>query len=317
MNTLFDKSTQSMMTFQNQSHDIHGDEEFMAIFLDNKRQSSENTYRSYKMELLKFLSYIRFPQVGLKDITFKICLSYRNYLNQSQPVYAESTVARKLNIVSSLLKFGVKIGYLADNPMSAVIKPKVQVTTQNRYLLKEEAKTLLEFLKPHTRNHLIASMLLYTGLRSNELVHVKWRDFYIDPKGRIGLKVTRKRNKKGVVKIPTSLFDLITHYRFEQGKGIDLDPNLEEPLFTNYKGHALSDRYVRKMLKEAAFKAGITKSISTHWLRHTSASLAINGGADIKTCMMSYGWEHMQTAQRYIHDMNQLDKTAVDFIDIL
>lgn len=305
------------MAFQNQSHDIQGDEEFMAIFLDNKRQGSENTYRSYKTELLNFLEYIHFPEMALKDVTFKICLSYRNHLNQCQPPYAESTVARKLNIISSLLKFGVKIGYLNENPMSAVIKPKVQITTQNRYLLKEEARALLETLKAHRRNHLIASMLLYTGLRANELVHVKWQDFYLDPKGRMGLKVTRKRNKKGVVKIPMPLFELISQYRSEQGKTLSLDPSLDEVLFTNYKGGSLSDRYVRKMLKEAAFKAGISKSISTHWLRHTSASLAINGGADIKTCMMSYGWEHMQTAQRYIHDMNQLEKTAVDYIDIL
>lgn len=299
------------------SHDIQGDEEFIAMFLDNKRQSSENTYRSYKMELKLFLEFMGYPHITLDQVTFKMCLSYRNALKNAEQGYADATIARKLNVISSLYKFGVKIDYLKANPMAAVIKPKVPVTSQNRYLLKPEIDALLNTLKSHTRNYLIAVLLLTTGLRASELVHIKWGDFFMDAQGRIGLKVIRKRNKVGVVKIRTDVYALIVAYRAELGKNTSFESESQQTLFVNYQGAPLSDRYVRKMLKEAGVKSGIDKSISTHWLRHTSASLAINGGADIKTCMVSYGWEHMQTAQRYIHDMNQLEKTAVDFIDIL
>ncbi len=298
------------------SNDIKGDEELVVLFLENKRQRSENTYRNYKMELERFFNFIGYPSTLLSQVTFKRCLAYREGLKAHVPTYADATVARKLNIVSSLFKFGVKIRYLEVNPMEAVIRPKVQVTTQHRYLTKEEVSQLLDALKPHRRNHLIGVLLLATGLRAGELVGIRWCDFFRDLSGHIGLEVIRKRNKKGVVKITPAVWQLIKTHRIAEDLPFELNTADTSYLFTNRYHQPLSDRYVRKMLKATAFKAGIQKSISTHWLRHTSASMAINGGADIKMCMASYGWEHMQTAQRYIHDLNQLEKTAADFIDI-
>lgn len=300
----------------NMSCDISHDEEFIVLFLENKKENSKHTARSYETEIKAFLTFIHFPRVKLNEVTFKIAIAYRESLHQQDPPYADSTIARKINIISSLYKFGLSIGYLAFNPFQAVIRPKVSIRSQNRYLTMEEIQKLLSVVKDHPRDYLMTIMLLTTGLRASELLKLRWSDIYQDSKGHIGIQVERKQKKKGVVKLRPDIWMHLKKFRSRCGLNEEIDGQDHSFLFVSKNNEPLSDRYLRKVLKKYAVKADIPKSISTHWLRHTSASLAINGGADIKTCMESYGWSHMQTAQRYIHQMNELEKTAVDYIKI-
>lgn len=294
------------------SKDIQDDMEYIKLFLENKKEGSLNTVRVYATEIKYFLDFINFPQVNLKDVTVKMCIQYRDSLNG----YADSTKSRKLHTLSSLFKFGVEIGYLKYNPLKAVRKPKVPITSQERYLTPKEADELLTELKKKPRNYLIGIILFTTGLRASELVNIKWSDFYEDTNGNIGLRVIGKGKKPRNVKIRRDVWSYILPFRANQGKGILLDTTDDSYLILNRDGGPLSDRYCREMLKRAAKRVGIKKDISTHWLRHTSASLAINGGADIKKCLDQYGWEDVKTAQRYIHSVNQLEDAAADYVDI-
>lgn len=294
------------------SKDIRDNLEFIKLFLENKKEDSLNTVRVYATEIKSFLHFIGFPQSGLKDVTVKICIAYRDTLSK----YVLSTKSRKLYTLSSLFRFGVDIGYLKQNSWKAVRKPKVPITSQERFLTPDEADKLLKELKKKPKNYLIGIILFTTGLRASELVNIQWCNFYEDTNGNIGLRVLGKGKKPRNVKIRRDVWSYILTYRASQGKSILLDPTDESYLILNRDDNPLSDRYCRELLKRASRRAGIKKDISTHWLRHTSASLAINGGADIKKCLDQYGWEDVNTAQRYIHSTNELEDAAADYVNI-
>lgn len=59
------------------------------------------------------------------------------------------------------------------------------------------------------------------------------------------------------------------------------------------------------MLKNLANKAGITKEISPHTLRHSFASNLLNNGADLRVIQELLGHENLETTEIYSHLQNK------------
>ena len=323
--------TREIDQLSNLSADIKDDLELIFVFLKNKEEDSLETVRVYATEIKAFLDYIGHPREKLVNVTAKMCLGYREMLNSftynkggKEIHYVAATISRKLYIVSSLFNFAVQIGYLKLNPMSAIRKPKVHITSQQRFLTPSEVEALLSTLKTEKRknldvklrNYIITATFLTSGLRVAELASIRWNMFFEDINGNIGVRIIGKGDEVREVKIRRDVWSYIQQYRSMQGRSIHLDPKDDSPLFLNKESGALSDRYCREMIKRAAKRAGITKDISCHWLRHTSASLAVDGGADIKQLLEQYGWKNIKTGQRYIHDTKKLNDTAADRIKL-
>ncbi|MBK7377089.1 MAG: tyrosine-type recombinase/integrase [Chitinophagaceae bacterium] len=68
------------------------------------------------------------------------------------------------------------------------------------------------------------------------------------------------------------------------------------------------------MLKELAQKAGITKNISPHTLRHSLATHLVEGGADLRAVQEMLGHESITTTEIYTHlDREYLRETLHQF----
>jgi integrase/recombinase XerD len=312
-NSLIEKPTEQLEQ-TSLTRDIFSDEDFIKLFLMNKIEGSVHTFRGYTYEIKAFLSYISSDDVPLRNVTAKMCIDYRETLKSHN--YAAATIQRKLNIISSLYKFGMDTGYFKFNPMKAVKKPKVLITSQQRFLTPEEVSLLLNEVKGNKKNYLMCILFITIGLRVSELSEIKWCDFFQDTKGNIGLRVVGKGTKQRTVKVRRDVWSYIIEYRIINSKPIHFDSNDNEYLFTTKNGKITTPRSIRETIKRASIRAGIRKDISPHFLRHTSASLSISGGADIQKCMEQYGWSQMKTAQRYIHSVNELEDTAADYIKL-
>lgn len=298
------------------TRDISDDKDFIMLFLNNKAEGSKETARGYAYEVKYFLDFIQYPSTKLREVTAKQCLSYREHLKNHKKEYASATIIKKLNVISSLYKYGIDTGYLRFNPLKAVKKPKAIITSQDKYLTEDETIKLLYVLRKRPINYLMGILFITTGLRVSELSNIQWKHFYEDGLGNIGLRVVGKGAKARVVKVKRDVWSYIIQYRISKGQNIEFNPSDESYLFTTKNGNQLIPRPMRETIKRAGKRAGLKKDISPHWLRHTSASLSINGGCDIKTVMETYGWSQMKTAQRYIHSVNLLEKTATDYINI-
>lgn len=76
-------------------------------------------------------------------------------------------------------------------------------------------------------------------------------------------------------------------------------------MFLNKNGEKISRQMIFKMLKNLANKAGITKEISPHTLRHSFASNLLNNGADLRVIQELLGHENLETTEIYSHLQNK------------
>jgi len=286
------------------------DSQVIMMFLANKGRRSVHTARVYESEIKRFMSYINKP---LASVTLADLQEWAGSLEHLAP----ASQARAIATVKSLFKFAFRLGYLRVNVAELLEGPKVAVTSEQRFLTQSEVGAVIQAareINPAAR--LAVSILSLTGLRISELVNIRWNAFFEDVHGNIGLKVLGKGGKVRVVKIRPDLWNLIQRYRTLKGLPIELDASDDRPLFANKRGEAMSDVYIRRLVKESTKKGGVKKDASPHWLRHTAATLALAGGANLLQVQRDLGHSSLTVTQRYLHNVAGLQKTSVDFIQI-
>jgi integrase/recombinase XerD len=94
----------------------------------------------------------------------------------------------------------------------------------------------------------------------------------------------------------------------------EADPLLDPPLFVTKKGKPIHRSEVFLQLKFWAEKAGITKKISPHSLRHTFATHLLQGGADLRVIQELLGHSSIASTDLYTHvDSHRLQQSFVQF----
>lgn len=154
----------------------------------------------------------------------------------------------------------------------------------------------MERLISCTKNlkHKAMLMLAYSsGLRREELQKIKASS--IDS-SRMQVHVVQGKGKKDrytILSVKT-LDILREHYR--QSRPVNY---LFESLFR--PGHYLSDRSLEKIVKNSAEKAGITKQVSFHTLRHSFATHLLEQGVNLRLIQEMMGHTTLKTTAGYLH----------------
>ena len=154
----------------------------------------------------------------------------------------------------------------------------------------------MERLISSTKNlkHKAMLMLAYSsGLRREELQKIKASS--IDS-SRMQVHIVQGKGKKDrytILSVKT-LDILREHYR--QNRPINY---LFESLFR--PGHYLSDRSLDKIVKNNAKKAGITKQVSFHTLRHSFATHLLEQGVNLRLIQEMMGHTSLKTTSGYLH----------------
>lgn len=285
-------------------------DQVVEMFLTTKARRSKETARVYRTEIERFLGWVQLP---LAAVTYQDLLEFAEGLTHLAP----ASQARALATIRSLFKFALKLGVIGMNPAELLELPRVTVTSESRFLTREETRRLLTAAEAYNPAAALAvPMLALTGLRVSELVSIRWGGFFEDLSGNVGLRIVGKGTKARTVKIRPDLWNRIKAYREARGETIDFDEADESPLFANREGQPMSDRYMRQLVSTCAKQAGIKKAVSPHWLRHTSATLALDGGAPLLQVQRDLGHASITTTQRYLHTVKQLERTSTDFIEI-
>lgn len=275
-------------------------------YLEIEKGRSLNTIENYDRYLERFLAFSGAEK--LNDITQDVVRKYRLWLNRQpsgktdggkEKTLKKSTQNYYLIALRGFLKYLTRQGYEVLSPE----KIELASTPDKLFepITKEELKRLLAAPDTDTqkglRDHAMIEMLYSTGLRVSELVGLN-RD--IDLSGEVS--VSGKGDKVRVVFISKRAREAVEAY-------LETRTDIDEALFVRTTQHSkdtneslrLSTRSVERVVKQAATKAGITKNVTPHTLRHTFATNLLRQGADIRSVQAMLGHSDISTTQIYTH----------------
>ncbi|MEI8270859.1 MAG: site-specific tyrosine recombinase/integron integrase [bacterium] len=277
-----------------------------------EKGNSLKTVNNYDHYISRFLDFAKISDPA--DITDDKIREFRLFLNrqpgvkvrgQSASTLKKNTQNYYLIALRTFLKYLMKrkiISLPPDRIDLAKIKERsldlISVDELNR-LLKAPIVENLSGKKDDTmkiqRNRAILELFFSTGLRLSELCSLN-RDLDLS---KDEFSIRGKGEKVRVVFLSDSAKDAIREYL--RGR-----KDLDEPLFIQYsrngaKGNRLTPRSIERIVKYYAIKAGISKKVTPHVIRHSFATDLLSNGADIRSVQMMLGHANIATTQIYTH----------------
>ena len=246
------------------------------------RRYSAATVENYRSQFSAFLRYIH-PR-SCEEIQEEDIRRYMRHLVEERRV-SGSTQNIAINAIKFYLekvKKGKRAVYVVERPRP---EEKLPVVLSEREML-----ALLE----HTGNvkHRCILYILYSaGLRMSEVLALKPSD--LDPDRRVINVRGGKHKKDRITLLSVVTIDLIR--RFIEAY------HPREWLFEGPGGKPYSARSVNAIIKRSAKKAGITKNVSAHKLRHSFATHLLELGADLRYIQSLLGHGSSKTTERYTH----------------
>jgi site-specific recombinase XerD len=167
------------------------------------------------------------------------------------------------------------------------------------FLTEHELDALLAAV-PFERDRLLVRMMRFAGLRVSEAckMRVEHLEFYAEPKqgGAVGLVrvIEGKGGKDRNVPMHPQLLEPLREWLGERRSGW----LFESP---RYPGRFYSVRGVERMVQVATQRAGITKHVTPHKLRHSFATWLLRKGANLRQVQMLLGHSSVAITEIYTH----------------
>ncbi len=276
------------------------------------RAGSPHTARSYRGAVERFLAH---AGKTVEEVTVQDALNYVGTLADSG--LARASVAHHITAVRSFLRHCQALGLVPQSPLDALRRPRVAITSMNRYLTAEECRSLLvgaRLVSPQA--HAAVAVFLGTGLRVAELAGAQWRHLFRDPRGSLGLLVVGKGGKERVIAMRSDLMRVLEGERERRRLPAELSARDTSPLVADRQGTAPSPMTIWRWVRASSHAAGIDKPLSPHWLRHSFGTLTALGGASVFSIMEAMGHVKIETSQRYVHWVRGLADSAVHKLGI-
>lgn len=235
----------------------------------------------------------------LSDVTKEKVLSFF-YNGRTKRKWSSATFISYMNTLSVFFQWCIKENLIDIDHTSELEKPRLTKRIPTK-LTQSESARLLEYVHnlPYQneflrcRNHAIFSMFIFTGLRRMELLNLKFVD--VDMEGLCLFVRQGKGNKDRVVPISYQLAETLNKYLVQRKRLKRTCPEF----FTSFNNdRSLSvdglKHLVDNMNKKMKIKFGL------HQLRHTFATLMLEGGCDIYSLSKMLGHSDIKTTTIYL-----------------
>ena len=281
-------------------------------YLKLEKRLSDNTVEAYMRDLRQFDEFMheRFG-VGAADADASQIETFMAHVYDRGA--GKSTQARVLSGVKSFFNYLLITDVIDELPTELIDGPKIGRKLPDVLSVDEVDWILssIDLSDPHGhRNRAMLETLYSCGLRVSELVSLKLSDLFFDD-GYI--RVTGKGSKQRLVPVSDEARKRIEQY-LAQRRTMKVEPGSAEYVFLNQNGRRLSRVMIFTIIRQAAARAGITKTISPHTFRHSFATHLLAGGASIRQVQEMLGHESIATTEIYTHlERAQLEESLDRF----
>ncbi len=286
-------------------------------YMEIEKGSSLKTVANYDRYLSRFIQFGKLAKIS--DISDNAVREFRLDLNRAPGVFVkgQSRATMKKNTQNyHLIALRRFLKYLMKRGVTALSPDRIELArVGGRQLDLMSNAELSRLLKApldgnnsgdvkSLRDKAILELFFSTGLRLAELCSLN-RDLDLS---KDEFSIRGKGEKVRVVFLSESAKDAIKNYL---AKRTDMD----EPLFVSYSRNKskvesqkskademrLTPRSIERMVKQYAIKAGISRKVTPHILRHSFATDLLENGADIRSVQVMLGHANIQTTQIYTH----------------
>lgn len=305
------------------ANDIENLKKSFLEYLEIEKGSSIKTIENYNHYLSKIISQNKWTKVS--DITDSSIREFRIWLNRQYASHSGmkriegKTISKKTqNYYMIALRMFLK--YLARIDIKALPADKIElakIPERSIDIIHEgELIRLLEAplinIKENDlkawRDKAILELLFSTGLRVSELcsltsdLDLNQDQFSIRGKGgKVRVVFLSDEAKKALRKYLALRKDMEEALFVQVGKEIDKELKTQNKNTKLMPTGALTRRSVERIVKQYAIKAGITKKVTPHVIRHCFATNLLGNGADIRSVQTMLGHSNIATTQIYTH----------------
>ena len=268
-------------------------------FLTLEQGASPRTHDAYGRDLDRFATYVLARgATSPSEVSARLLREYVYHLKDLG--LAPASIRRNVSAVRTYFRFLLAEGRVVRDPSERLETPRrwralPEVLTVAEVERLLGAPTLDEPLA--FRDRALLELAYGAGLRVSEWISLGVKDVLFEDQL---VRVFGKGAKERLVPIGRSAVGAVAVYLRELrprlagagGRGI---------LLLNARGEPLTRMGAWKILRKYVDKAGITKRVSPHTLRHSFATHLLEGGADLRAVQEMLGHADISTTQIYTH----------------
>lgn len=208
---------------------------------------------------------------------------------------SNASVNREFNTLSKIFSLAVRHDLLKENPCHKVKRLR-EADGRTRYISVDEEKKLMLALDVFPRAKQVLSIALYSGMRLNEILSLKWHDVDLER------KIIFIRNTKN------DLLRSIPIIRQVEKVLLELQPE-------NNNGFVFRQANTKPQWLYRAYWTALTtvgiQNLRIHDLRHSAASRLADAGVHIIVIAEILGHKDLKTTKRYTHATDPAKREAM------
>lgn len=272
-------------------------EQFCQHCLVMKGQS-KYTITGYRDTLRSFVKFT--DAKSLSDITLAKVEGWIA-TGTCQHGWSPVTCRGRIKYMIVFAKWLVRMGELDSNPLEDISMPRIPKKIPKR-LSRRQTEDLLRFVRNYkfrskfegVRSYAVIATFIYTGIRKRELRDLELRD--VDLENRILSVRQGKGAKDRMIPIPPALEAILRDYLRFRSK-----PRFSKVshFFVGIKAQGgLGNKVIARMVEKVREASGIY--FAPHMLRHTFATLMLEGGCDLFSLSKLLGHADIKTTTIYL-----------------
>ncbi len=270
--------------------------ELFLNFIKNEKKLSDNTFQSYKRDILQYQDYIDSNNIDYIQASEKDIRNYLTYLNNLSK--KPTTISRHLASIRLFYQYLLKSQKVKEDPTANVQAPKIDKKAPS-ILTSEEVTLLLNQPKnvdlKGIRDKAMLEFAYATGMRVTEIISLNIEDINLEE----GVVNCKTRTKTRTIPLGKISLNALKEY-VENVRDVLIKDENEKALFVNINGKRLTRQGVWKIVKFYKEQAHITKEITPHVLRHSFATHLLQNGADLKSIQTMLGHSDISSTQVYM-----------------